>query len=304
MNWDLYRVFLSIIRTGSISKAADHLGMSEPTVSRRLNQLESDLGVPLFWRGAQGLSPTTDALTILEQIEAIDGALLAVQNTYHNEGAPRERVVRVSAPPGLVDRWLSAKLPPFLAENPGYGVEIDSASEQVDLAHDQTDIVFRVGEPGDGDLVGTNVGKITFGIYCHIALLERFNIKEISLESLRELPMSLPKVTNNQLRRSRIEKTKISFLPDLRKYNVAITSDSWQMMMSAVEAGTHAGFFPIAYCENLSAPRQPFNAQPIAIYADLWILRKPEARLRPHVMAMFRYLRQELMNSRDWFQRT
>lgn len=47
-NWDLFRLFFSVARAGSVNRAARELGMSQPTLSRRLKELERYMGAPLF----------------------------------------------------------------------------------------------------------------------------------------------------------------------------------------------------------------------------------------------------------------
>lgn len=57
-NWDLFRLFLAVAQTGSANRAARALGMSQPTLSRRLKELERYIGAPLFFRNFSGLKLT------------------------------------------------------------------------------------------------------------------------------------------------------------------------------------------------------------------------------------------------------
>ena len=57
-DWSLYRSFLSVLRTGSLSAAARDDGLTQPTVGRHIDTLEKTLGVALFTRSQQGLTPT------------------------------------------------------------------------------------------------------------------------------------------------------------------------------------------------------------------------------------------------------
>ena len=54
MNWDDLRAFLALARLGSLRRAAETLGVTQPTVQRRIRMLEADLGLPLFVRERDG----------------------------------------------------------------------------------------------------------------------------------------------------------------------------------------------------------------------------------------------------------
>ena len=77
--WELYRTFLAVVREGSLSGAARALGLTQPTVGRHVDALERALGMSLFIRTQQGLSPTEAALSLrpfAESLEATSAALL------------------------------------------------------------------------------------------------------------------------------------------------------------------------------------------------------------------------------------
>ena len=59
-NWDLFRLFSVVARTGSVNRAAHELGMSQPTLSRRLKELERYVAAPLFFRASSGVKLTQE----------------------------------------------------------------------------------------------------------------------------------------------------------------------------------------------------------------------------------------------------
>src|SRR5215831_1167277 len=78
--WDLYRSFLEVLRTGSLSAASRSLGLTQPTLGRHIAMLEKTLhGKPLFTRSRMGLQPTETARELrphAELMAAAAGALL------------------------------------------------------------------------------------------------------------------------------------------------------------------------------------------------------------------------------------
>ena len=72
------QVFLTIARTGRVSAAARRLGVEHTTVSRRLEALEKELGVPLFYRTTTGYLLTSHGKNMVANAEAMERAAIAV----------------------------------------------------------------------------------------------------------------------------------------------------------------------------------------------------------------------------------
>jgi DNA-binding transcriptional LysR family regulator len=73
-DWDLYRAFLAVIDTGSLSGAARTLGLTQPTVGRQIEALEASLGAVLFTRSPGGLRATEAALALQPHAQAMASA--------------------------------------------------------------------------------------------------------------------------------------------------------------------------------------------------------------------------------------
>ena len=78
MNWDDLRVFLALVESGSLSAAARDLGLSQPTVGRRIQALEHALDERLFDRLPRGYVPTAAARALLPMAQAMSAAAEAV----------------------------------------------------------------------------------------------------------------------------------------------------------------------------------------------------------------------------------
>ncbi|MDE1950059.1 MAG: LysR family transcriptional regulator, partial [Burkholderiales bacterium] len=65
-DWTLVRSFLAVLDAGSLMGAARRLGAQQPTLSRHIAELESQLGAPLFERTGRGVTPTAMALAITD----------------------------------------------------------------------------------------------------------------------------------------------------------------------------------------------------------------------------------------------
>ena len=80
---NLLRIFEAINRDGSVSKAADHLGLSQPAVSNALNRLRRQFDDPLFVRTQRGMEPTPKAeqLALAAGFDATLAARTALTNS-------------------------------------------------------------------------------------------------------------------------------------------------------------------------------------------------------------------------------
>jgi len=157
------QIFVRTLELGSLTAAAREFGMTQPTVSKLLSQLERQLGVRLFERSTRGLSPTeqgqrfhADARLVLEQYDA---AVSAVQGM---NGQPAGQL-RINAPVALGQYRINAMVQRFLADNPGIDIELILNDRFVDLVEEGVDIAFRLG----GTLPPDAVGR-------HLATVERF----------------------------------------------------------------------------------------------------------------------------------
>jgi len=157
------QIFNRTLELGSLTAAAREFGMTQPTVSKLLSQLERQLGVRLFERSTRGLSPTeqgqrfhADAKAMLDQYEAAVSAVQGMQGQATGQ-------LRINAPVALGQYRINAMVQRFLAEHPGIGIELILNDRYADLVEEGVDIAFRLG----GTLPPDAVGR-------HLATVERF----------------------------------------------------------------------------------------------------------------------------------
>src|SRR5690348_4413985 len=95
--WDLYRSFLGVLRGGSLSAAARSLGLTQPTLGRHIDALETDMGVKLFTRSRYGLAPTKAARELAPHAEAMEAAAEAFRRAASGEAAETGGTIRLTA---------------------------------------------------------------------------------------------------------------------------------------------------------------------------------------------------------------
>ncbi|MEC8164261.1 MAG: LysR family transcriptional regulator [Pseudomonadota bacterium] len=164
MNWDDMRVFLAVARDGSLSAAARHLKVTQPTVGRRLGQLESDLGTRLFDRLPDGFVPTQageELLPIAEDMEKAAHALQRRQATLADtvSGTVRLSVFEVPA------QFMTIHLPAIRANLPEIEIELSVNHMNANLSRREADLVLQVCLPDTPGLIARKLGELSYAVY-------------------------------------------------------------------------------------------------------------------------------------------
>jgi DNA-binding transcriptional LysR family regulator len=94
-DWDLYRLFFPVAETASISKAAARIGVSQPTLSRRMAELENHLGVPLLYRASSGVTMTSEGKRLYRNASALLGSFEDFERDFRLEAGERGALIRI-----------------------------------------------------------------------------------------------------------------------------------------------------------------------------------------------------------------
>ena len=163
-DWDAYRVFLRVVERGSFSRAAGELGISQPTASRRVDDLERALGTRLLVRRARGVVPTPTGERVFAEARRMDTSALAAMRMASGEPTTQRRV-RIAATEGLGAIWLPQHVDALRAGDPALVIELVIDNTATDLSSRQADIAVRLFKPRQPDLVAKQVGTLGFGFF-------------------------------------------------------------------------------------------------------------------------------------------
>jgi DNA-binding transcriptional LysR family regulator len=150
-------VFAKVVEAKSFSEAARRLGMPVSTVSRRVADLEDQLGARLLDRSTRNLRLTDLGSEVLEHAQRSAEASEAVAGIVSDRMANVSGKLRLSAPPSISDTLLSPLVTAFQASYPNVRVQILIAERFVDHINDGVDIAFRLGALKDSSLVSRRI---------------------------------------------------------------------------------------------------------------------------------------------------
>jgi DNA-binding transcriptional LysR family regulator len=169
LNWDDVRVFLAVARHGSLRAAGRALGLSQPTIGRRLAGFETTFGGPaLFDRLPEGLRLNAAGEALVEAAEELERAALALERRRAAASPELSGTVRVS-----VGEWAAGFLARHLCDGsaadlaPGITLELVESPEMANLARRDADLAVRHGHaiPPTGNLYVTKLGDIASAVY-------------------------------------------------------------------------------------------------------------------------------------------
>jgi DNA-binding transcriptional LysR family regulator len=146
-------VFAKVVEANSFSEAARRLKMPISTVSRRIAELEDQLGVRLLERSTRSLRLTEIGTEVLEHAVRTAELGEAVANVVSNRLANVSGTLRLSAPPSISDTLLTPLVTAFQASYPNVRVQVLVTDRFVDHIAEGIDMVFRLGTLKDSTLV-------------------------------------------------------------------------------------------------------------------------------------------------------
>ncbi|WP_333835156.1 LysR family transcriptional regulator [Rubrimonas sp.] len=184
MDWDDLRFFNAIATAGSVAKAAQTLGVAQPTVTRRVRDLEQKLGARLFDRLTSGYRMTEAGLRVFTKSAEVVRIMKSISDDVAGHEAEVAGVVRITASEGIGASWLAPRLGALRAQHPALVIDLELSTLTRDVAAGDADIALRMGEPGDGALVGRRIATIPFCLYASRGYVAKYGAPR-DIEDLR-----------------------------------------------------------------------------------------------------------------------
>lgn len=150
-------IFVQVVRCGSFAEAARRLGVPPNTLSRRVQQLEAQLGTRLMQRSTRHLTLTSAGQVFLERCSgAVEGLMDAGEELQAVNQEP-SGLVRVAAPADFFDFFAMEWLTEFLTAHPKVRVDFVLSDGRADLIADRIDVALRGGILEDSSLFARKV---------------------------------------------------------------------------------------------------------------------------------------------------
>lgn len=150
--WDDLKVFLAVARGESLSEAGRVLRMDPATIGRRIARLERDLEATLFQKSQQGYALSATGSRLMDNAEAMETAMLGLQDAALGTEEGLSGQIRLGAPDGCANYLLPQVCRDICAANPGLEVQIVALPRVFNLSKREADMAITVSPPAAGRL--------------------------------------------------------------------------------------------------------------------------------------------------------
>lgn len=209
MDYNATKALIAVVQAGSFSTASQRTEIPISTLSRKVTELEQQLGVQLLERSKQGVRLTSQGRVFYEQavmgMELLEQASKSVQSTHQLEGK-----LRLSIPPNFCLWW--DLLIDFQKAYPDVRVFCHSSDRLVDLFEDGIDVALRMSELHTDRVISKPVGTLKTVFVANPDLFKRFD-KPKTLKQLFDLPIAEWANVNSQHFIWKMGKEKIRYEP-------------------------------------------------------------------------------------------
>ena len=249
VNLELYRVFYTVAKCGSLTKAAQELYISQPAVSQAIRQLENQLGTTLFNRVHKGMELTKQGgELVFEDVSRALQLLDGVESRLSELKKSAKGTLRIGASETIFQYILADKLVKYHALYPDVKFELLSDVSPItieQLKTDRCDVGFlNFPIPEDEGIVVRQTITLLNDVFIGGKGFERFRGRQVPLWELQKEPLLL--MEPHTVARSAVD----HFCTSLGiRFRPAIEVDSWGFMKKLVAEGMGIGCIPREYMQ-------------------------------------------------------
>lgn len=284
MDWDNLRYFLALARTGTLINAARTVQVDHTTVSRRIQALEKEMGVPLFARETSGHRLTEAGQHLLPQAEAMEEAFLSIESSSlvkHEEGL--SGLVRVGVPEGLGAKVLAAPLASLAKQHPNLVIDLLALPRLLHLSRREADIVISLERPTRGSVVVTKLSDYILRLYGAKTYLADYP----RIESVADLePHTFISYVDDLLFSKQLQFLETFFQPS----HFGLRSTSISAQYEAVRHGAGLAILP-AFIGDKDPALECVLPQDAHFHRTFWMSMPAEIRHLARVQAVWQFLR-------------
>jgi DNA-binding transcriptional LysR family regulator len=238
LDWNDVRTFLAVAECGSLNAAARLLGMTQPTISRRMEEFEYRLRAKLFDRSSRGVALTEAGLMVRDLAQSmarLGGSIVRDVAGHDHSDVGR---VRMNAPDGIAGFLLAPALPKFQMANPQVQLSIDCGLWIGSMLESEPDLALEMNETVGSDLVSMPIATLH---YCAFASRDYLD--------LYGAPRSLAELTEHRtVRHTSHREQKSRWNPKAAAVDVLadsqFISNSSAATFQAIRAGAGIGALP------------------------------------------------------------
>lgn len=176
MDWNDIKIFLALVRHGSVRAAAPKLGVSHSTVARRIELLEKRLGARLFDRISTGYAITPAGEDVLAIAEGVENDLGGLERRVVGRDQRLVGNIRLTTADFLATHLLMPHLAAFTRQYPDIDLEVVATYQALDMNKREADVALRFTKKPPEHLVGRQLVTLSTAAYASHGYLEQHQL--------------------------------------------------------------------------------------------------------------------------------
>ncbi len=238
--------FAVVVEHGGYAAAERALGIPKSRLSRRISQLEADLGVRLLQRSTRRFAVTEVGQSVYRHAQSMLAQAQAAREAVDRVSAEPRGLIKVSAPVALAQDMLAKLMPEFMAMHPQVRVQLHVSNRRVDIIPEGFDVALRVRSQlgDDGELVQRSFGLIRELLVASPDYLKR--------HGRPVLPVDLANHTTLSMSEDEARQRWVLHGPDAQIQRVDIQPrlmcHDFPLLMAASRAGLGIALLPESIC--------------------------------------------------------
>jgi len=168
------QTFVKVAEFGSISAAADRLGIAKSAVSRRISELEQRLGVQLFRRTTRQLNLTDSGKSFYERAVRILADLEEAELAVSQQHGELAGSIKIAAPLSFGLAHLAPAITEFMQEHPKVQIDLDLNDRHVDILQEGFDLAIRISRLADSSFIARRLATVRHMVCASPSYLTRF----------------------------------------------------------------------------------------------------------------------------------
>jgi DNA-binding transcriptional LysR family regulator len=295
-DWQDLRLFLELDRLGSFRAAAAQARLSINTLRRRMDELETRLGVTLLTRHADGIRLTAEGTKIAEATRSMESAAYSVLRARDAASASPAGEVRIAVTEGLGTFWLAPRLVEFQRANPRLVVDLRCTMDPADVGRLEADMAIQLVRPVNPDLKLVKLGRLHVMAFAAPSYLDIYGVPDSVEDAARHrivLQVSSQTVSMAEYDRHTPGMPQSGYVT--LKTNVS-SAHYW-----AVANGAGIGWLP-TYASAIGAKLVPIDGL-VQVGLDIWLTYHPDAERIERVRRAIDWIRASFDGARfPWFR--
>ncbi len=286
-DWNHTRAFLVTAEEGTLSAAAKALGTTQPTLSRQVAALETQLGITLFERVGQRLVLTDSGVELLEHARAMSASAQKFSLTAAGQSQQIEGLVVISV--SQLDAIF--RLPKIIAKlriaEPGIDIEVVVTNEASDLKRREADIAIRNFNPTQHDLIAKKLGNEIIWLYGRQDYLEK--LPPLSKDT-KNAPLQIIGFDQSHAASDILNQKGWSLTED----NFKLTTAFQMLQLQLCKEGLGLIFFPEDLGHEDPDLHKAFEHMGPAIELPVWLVCHQELRTNLRIRRVFDFIAQQI----------